>query len=86
MSSSYHAILILKESELSNEQLQIFLHNLSKERLSEYLIKSNLLNKPSRLAKNEMIKLIVNDVMPIQDKEINILPVNTEYVINDIFL
>ena len=25
-----------------------------------------------------MIKLIVNDVMPIQDKEINILPVNTE--------
>ena len=77
MSSSYHAILILKESELSNEQLQIFLHNLSKERLSEYLIKSNLLNKPSRLAKNEMIKLIVNDVMPIQDKESNVLPVNT---------
>ena len=25
-----------------------------------------------------MIKLIVNDVMPIYDKEINILPVNTE--------
>ena len=63
---------------MSNEQLQIFLHNLSKEPLSEYLIKSNLLKKPSRLAKNQMIKLIVNDVMPIQDKEINILPVNTE--------
>ena len=78
MSSSYRAILILKQSELSNEQLEIFLHNLSKEALSEYLIKSNLLNKPSRLAKNEMIKLIVNDVMPIQDKEINIIPVNTE--------
>ena len=62
---------------MSNEQLQIFLHNLSKEPLSEYLIKSNLLSQPSRLAKNEMIKLIVNDVMPIQDKESNILPVNT---------
>ena len=78
MSSSYRAILILKQSEMLNVQLEIFLHNLSKEALSEYLIKSNLLNKPSRLAKNEMIKLIANDVMPIQDKEINIIPVNTE--------
>ena len=86
MSSSYRAILIAKQCKLSNEKLGIFLHNLSKEPLSEYLIKSNLLSQPSRLAKNEMIKLIVNDVMPIQDKEINILPVNTEYVINDIFL
>ena len=78
MSSSYRAILILKQSETLNVQLETFLHNLSKEALSEYLIKSNLLNKPSRLAKNEMIKLIANDVMPIQDKEINIIPVNTE--------
>ena len=78
MSSSYHPILTLKQSKFSNEQLDIFLHNLSKELLSKYLMKSNLLKKPSRLAKNEMIILSLNDVMRTPDKEINILPVHTE--------
>ena len=78
MSPSYYAILILKQSEVSKEQLEFFLHNLSKGSLSEYLIKLKILNKPSRLARNAMIKLVVNDDVSTVDKEINILPVNTE--------
>ena len=37
-----------------------------------------ILNNPTRLSKNKMIELTINDEVLTIDKEINILPVNTE--------
>ena len=46
---------------MSKEQLAIFLLNISKEALCDFLIESGILNKPTNLTKNKMIELIIND-------------------------
>ena len=63
---------------MTKEQLAIFLLNVSKEALFDYLSESEILNNPGRISKNKMIKLIINDGELTVDKEINILPINTE--------
>ena len=61
MSSSYYAVSLIKKSNMSKEQLAIFLLNISKEALCDFLIESGILNKPTNLTKNKMIELIIND-------------------------
>ena len=61
MSSSYYAVSLIKKSDMSKEQLAIFLLNISKEALCDFLIESGILNKPTNLTKNKMIELIIND-------------------------
>ena len=46
---------------MPNEWLAIFLLNVSKEALFDFLNESRLLNKPTNLKKNKMIELFTND-------------------------
>ena len=46
---------------MPNEWLAIFLLNVSKEALFDFLNESRLLNKPTNLTKNKMIELFTND-------------------------
>ena len=78
MSSSYFAISLTKQSNMPKEQLAIFLLNVSKEALCDFLNESGLLNKPTNLTKNKMIKLIINDGVITTGNSINILTSNTE--------
>ena len=78
MTPSYNPISLIKQSDMTKEQLAIFLLNVSKEALFDYLSESKILNNPGRISKNKMIKLIINDGELTVDKEINILPINTE--------
>ena len=78
MTPSYNPISLIKQSDMTKEQLAIFLLNVSKETLFDYLSESKILNNPGRISKNKMIKLIINDGELTVDKEINILPINTE--------
>ena len=78
MTPSYNPISLIKQSDMTKEQLAIFLLNVSKEALFDYLSESEILNNPGRISKNKMIKLIINDGELTVDKEINILPINTE--------
>ena len=78
MTPSYNPISLIKQSDMTKEQLAIFLLNVSKEALFDYLSESKILNNPGRISKNKMIKLIINDGKLTVDKEINILPINTE--------
>ena len=54
MSPSYTSILLIKQSNISKEQLTIFLLNVSKEALFDYLNESKILNNPTRLSKKKM--------------------------------
>ena len=78
MSPSYHAISLIKQSDMTKEQMTMFLLNVSKEALIDYLIQSKLLNHSGGITKNKIIELIVNDGEITIDKEINILPINSE--------
>ena len=78
MSPSYTSILLIKQSNISKEQLTIFLLNVSKEALFDYLNESKILNNPTRLSKKKMTEWIINDGVLKIDKEISILPINTE--------
>ena len=51
---------MIKQSNLPKEQLPIFLLNLSKEALCDYLNEAKILNKTINLTKNKMIELIFN--------------------------
>ena len=53
MSSSYYAISLIKRSNMPKEQLVIFLLNVSKEALCDFLNESGLLNKPTNLTKTK---------------------------------
>ena len=77
MSSSYIAISLIKRSNMSKEQLAIFLLNVSKEVLSDYLNGSKIINSPTNLTK-KMIELIINDGILTTGNGINILTNNTE--------
>ena len=78
MSPSYQAISLIKQSDMTKEQMTMFLLNVSKEALIDYLIQSKILNHSGRITKNKIIELIVNDGEITIDKEINILPINSE--------
>ena len=53
MCSSYKAINIIKQSDISNHELSIFLNNISKEALVDYLIFQDY---PLTLIKYQKIK------------------------------
>ena len=80
MSSSYFAISLIKRSNMTKEQLAIFLLNKSKEALSDFLNESGILNRPSNFTRNKMIELIINDGVLTKGNEINILTNNTERI------
>ena len=61
MCSSYKAINIRRQSDISNHELSIFLNNVSKEALVDYLIYSRLPINPNKISKNKMIEIIIND-------------------------
>ena len=51
MCSSYKAISIIKQSNISNHELSIFLNNISKEALTDYFIYSRLPINPNKYQK-----------------------------------
>ena len=78
MSPSHTSISLIKQSNMSKERLTIFLLNVPKEALFNYLNEPKILSNPTRLSKNKMIEWIINDGVLKIDKEISILPINTE--------
>ena len=78
MSSSYFTISLIKRSNISKEQLAIFLLNVSKEALSDYLNDLKMTNSPTNLTKSKMIELIINDGILTTGNGINILSSNIE--------
>ena len=70
--------LIDKKSNMTREQITIFLLNVSKEVLFDYLMESKILSNSTRISKTKMIELIITDGVITVDKEINILPISTE--------
>ena len=80
MPSSYFAISLIKQSNLPKEQLAIFLLNISKEALCDFLNESGILNKPHNLTKNKMIELIINCNMLRNNNEINTITDGTERI------
>ena len=73
MSSSYKIINIIKQSNISNYELSIFLNNISKEALVDYLIFSRLPINPNKISKNKMIELIINDRVLTANNDIDML-------------
>ena len=63
---------------MPKEQLAIFLLNISKEALCDFLNESEILSKPSNLTKNKMIDLNINDRMLTTGNAINILSNSAE--------
>ena len=78
MSSSCYAISLIKQSNMPKEQLAIFLLNVSKETLCNFLNESRLLNKLTNLTKNKMIELSIKNGVIATGNSINILTNNTE--------
>ena len=64
---------------MPKEQLAIFLLNLSKESLSDFLNELRLVDKSHNLTKNEMIQLITNcNVINNNNNAINLITNDTE--------
>ena len=76
MSSSYKIINIIKQSNISNYELSIFLNNISKEALVDYLIFSRLPINPNKISKNKMIELIINDRVLTANNDIDMLAID----------
>ena len=76
MCSSYKAINITKQSNISNHELSIFLNNISKEALTDYLIYSRLPINPNKISKNKMIELIINERVLAVDNDIDMLSID----------
>ena len=69
---------------MPKEQLAIFLLNLSKESLSDFLNELRLVDKSHNLTKNEMIELIINcDVINNKNNAINLITNDTEKIRTD---
>ena len=69
---------------MPKEQLAIFLLNLSKESLSDFLNELRLVDKSHNLTKNEMIELIINcDVINNNNNAINLITNDTEKIRTD---
>ena len=62
---------MIKQSNLPKEQLAIFLFNLSKEALCDFLNEAKILNKTINLTKNKMIELIFNCNATISNNKVN---------------
>ena len=75
MCSSYKAINIRKQSNISNHELSIFSNNVSKEALVDFLIYSRLPINPNKISKNKMIE-IINDRAIQTNNDIDMLAVN----------
>ena len=76
MCSSYKAINIIKQSDISNHELSIFLNDISKEALADYLIYSRLPINPNKIWKNKMIEIIITDRVMQANNDIDMLSVN----------
>ena len=76
MCSSYKVINIIKQSNISNHELSIFLNNISKEALVDYLIFSRLPINPNKISKNKMIELIINDRVLTANNDIGMLAID----------
>ena len=76
MCSSYKVINIIKQSNISNHELSIFLNNISKEALVDYLIFSRLPINPNKISKNKMIELIINDRVLTANNDIDMLAID----------
>ena len=77
MCSSYKVINIIKKSDISNRELSIFLNNISKEALVDYLIFSRLPTNPNKISKNKMTELIINDrVVLTANNDIDMLAID----------
>ena len=76
MCSSYKVINIIKQSDISNYELSIFLNNISKEALVDYLIFSRLPINPNKISKNKMIELIINDRVLTTNNDIDMLAID----------
>ena len=69
---------------MPKEQLAIFLLNLSKESLSDFLNELRLVDKSHNLTKNEMIQLITNcNVINNNNNAINLITNDTEKIRTD---
>ena len=62
---------MIKQSNLPKKQLAIFLLNLSKEVLCDFLNEAKILNKTINLTKNKMIELIFNCNATISNNKVN---------------
>ena len=80
MSSSYLSISLIKQSNMPRQQLAIFLLNISKEALCDFLNKSTILDKPHNLTKNKMIEFIINCNILRRDNETNTITSITERI------
>ena len=80
MSSSYFGISFIKQSNMPKEELTIFLLNISKETLCDFLNESGILNKPHNLTRNKIIELIINCNVLRSDNEINAITDSTERI------
>ena len=76
MCSSYKVINIIKQSDISNHELSIFLNNISKEALVDYLIFSRLPINPNKISKNKMIELIINDRVLTTNNDTDMLAID----------
>ena len=76
MCSSYKVINIIKQSDISNYELSIFLNNIAKEALVDYLIFSRLPINPNKISKNKMIELIINDRVLTANNDIGMLAID----------
>ena len=76
MCSSYKVINIIKQNDISNHELSIFLNNISKEALVDYLIFSRLPINPNKISKNKMIELIINDRVLTTNNDIDMLAID----------
>ena len=80
MCSSYKVINIIKQSDISNHELSIFLNNISKEALVDYLIFSRLPINPNKISKNKMIELIINDRVLTANNDIDMLAIDVNKI------
>ena len=76
MCCSYKAINIIGQSDISNHDLSIFLNNISKEALVDYLIYSKLPINPNKISKNKMVGIIINDRAIQANNDIDMLAVD----------
>ena len=76
MCLSYKAVNIIKQSDISNHELSIFLKNISKEALVDFLIYSRLPINPNKISKNKMIEIIINDRVIQANNDTDMIPVN----------
>ena len=76
MCSSYKAINEIRQSDISNHELSIFLNNISEEALVDYLIYSRLPINPNKISKNKMIEININDRAIYANNDIDMLTVD----------